>query len=214
MRLILKKIVILGSGGFAREACLHVLDCFEKIEIVFYDDFAKNSETQVKEKIYQVYNSFNSLKNDGFEKFIVGVGIPASKKILTVKAIEQGLIPHETIIHPRALIQDAQIGRGGLICPGVMVTTNVTIQDYVVLNLNSTVGHDSTIGTYVTCNPGSSVSGKCIIHEGVYFGVGAATKEGVDIAKDVTIGGQAFVTKTITTPNSTWIGIPAKQLNR
>lgn len=210
----MKKLVILGCGGFAREACLHTLDTFNNIEIVFYDDFPKTCHLEIIGKKFEIFSSFEELKKKGFSSFIIGVGIPDVKSVLVEKALKNGLHPHDSIVHPKAIIQDAKIGKGGVICPGVILTTNITIGDYVVLNLNSTVGHDSIVNDFTTCNPGSSISGMCILDQGIYFGVGAATKEGVSIAKNSIIGGQAFVTKSISKEGSTWIGIPAKELTR
>jgi sugar O-acyltransferase (sialic acid O-acetyltransferase NeuD family) len=208
----LKKILILGAGGFAREACLHILDTVSNCDIAFYDDFPKSDNLKIKNKVFKIYKNFEFAQSEGFKEFIIGVGIPNTKILLTKKAFESGLQAHDTIVHPKAHIQDAQIGVGGIICPGVILTTNITIGDFVVLNLNTTIGHDAFIGDFSTCNPGASISGLCRLEESVYFGVGAATKEGISISEGVTIGGQAFVTKSITISGSTWVGVPAKEL--
>jgi sugar O-acyltransferase (sialic acid O-acetyltransferase NeuD family) len=208
----LNQLVILGCGGHARETCLHVLDTFPSADIVFYDNFSKSAEVIIKKKAFCVYSDLEQIKKNGFTEFIVGVGLPKVKQKLVKEALESGLSPASTIIHPSAVVQDANVGKGGLIAPGVVVTTSVTLGDFVILNYNCTVGHDSKIGNFTTCNPGSNISGNCLLGESIYFGVGAAVREGLSICNHVTIGGKAFVTKSISEENSTWIGLPAKKV--
>lgn len=46
-----------------------------------------------------------------------------------------------------------EIGKGCIFCAGVMITTNVQIKDFVILNLQCTVGHDTVINDYAAFMP-------------------------------------------------------------
>lgn len=210
----IQHFIILGGGGFGRETAHHLLDIHPNAQLVFVDESSKNSVLKIGEREFPVMNDWSALKKVPNAKFIVGVGIPATKKIMVKKALEFNLTPAPTQIHPLARVQDAKVGVGGLICPGVVVTCNVQIGDYVVLNLNATVGHDSILGDYVTCNPSACISGFTTLSEGVLFGVGAATKEGVSIAANCTVGGKAFVNKDVNEEGLTLVGVPAVALKK
>jgi UDP-3-O-[3-hydroxymyristoyl] glucosamine N-acyltransferase len=115
------------------------------------------------------------VKNWNFEEnypFIVAVGNPQIKKTLVKKALESGLLPSETIVDPSAIVlmDKKKLGKGGMISPGCVVTSNITFGDYVTLNLNTTVGHDTRIGSYCTTNPGVHISGQIEIGSCNEFG--------------------------------------------
>lgn len=199
-------IVILGAGGLAREVFWHLRDAYS--EFVFVDDVNPNPQVTLQGVSYPVVTNWDFT---GFPKqFVVGVGSPNAKRIMVRKAIEAGLTPAPTYIHPRALVQDAKIGMGGVITPGCVVTTNVTIGDYVVLNLNTTVGHDAVIGDFVQVNPGCHISGNVVLEEGASLGTGCAVIEGKTVAKDVIVGAQAAVVKNLYA--GTYVGVPAKPI--
>ena len=100
---------------------------------------------------------------------------------------------------------------GVIICPGAIVTVNVTLGRHVHLNLNATVGHDSTIGDYTTVSPGAAVSGNVTIGKRCYIGTGAVIIEKINICDDVIIGAGAVVVKHIT-ESGTYVGVPAKKI--
>lgn len=204
--------IILGGSGHARETALHLLDINPQSRLVFLDEFPKAATLELRGSTYPILSNWADAAKISGARFIVGVGVPSVKKIMVQKALAKGLVPAATQVHPTAVVQNAELGLGGMIAPGAVVTTNVKIGDYVVLNTNCTVGHDAVIGDFVTCNPGSNVSGNTTLGSGVYFGVGAATKEGVSIAPDCTVGGKAFVHKSVSTPGVTLVGVPAAPL--
>lgn len=216
--------VILGAGGMAREVICHLKDLFHSMSsnaenffnIVLVDDFTDLTEVSIGDKKYEVIKNWDFKKFDKIVGFLVGVGNPNLKKQMVEKAIAAGLSPAPTLVHPKALVQNGAntIGLGGVICPGVTITTNVFIGDYVLLNLNCTVGHDAVIENYVTANPGCHISGNTLIGEGSTLGTGTAVREKIKISNGVTTGAQSCVVKNIDKNNITVTGVPAKELVR
>lgn len=218
----MKRIVILGDGELAREVYWHVVGTHPSSQPVFADDYSDRTEIRMGQFVVPVIKDwcFDALcdpaptGSDNEIGFVVGVGKAQFKKDLVEKALAAGLRPAPTIIHPRALVQgcDCVIGVGGVITPGSILTVNVKIGDYVILNLNTTVGHDAIIGDYVTCNPGCHVSGYVTVGEGASLGTGTAVRQGITIAAGVVTGAQACVVKNIDEPGITVAGVPAKKL--
>lgn len=209
----MSRYAILGAGGFAKEACLYILDIDPHAEVFFIDDRPQSQTIKLKGRDFKITSDWSWAAATGAQ-FTIGVGIPKTKMVLVAKALQAGMKPAPTLIHPTAVAPDPHFGVGGIICPCAVITADVKLGDYVLINCNTVIGHDSVLGNYVTCNPNSNVSGKTNMGSGVYFGVGAATKEGVSIANDVVVGGQAFVTKDIQEPGVTVVGVPAKQLSK
>jgi sugar O-acyltransferase (sialic acid O-acetyltransferase NeuD family) len=207
----MKTIIILGAGGFAREAYFHLLGS-EYQNFVFVDESAKANELVLGTKRHKVINDwdFSSVDSD---RFLVAVGNPKAKLAMSNKAISRGLRPAESFIHPRAIVQDAEVGLGGIITPGCIVTTNVKIGNYVLLNLNCTVGHDTIIGDFVTVNPGCHISGNTVIANNVLLGTGTAIRENIKIGDSIITGAQAAVVTNLDEPG-TYVGVPARALRR
>jgi len=212
-------IVILGGGGHARETYWHILETWPCAKIVFVDDVTDITELVMGNETVPVikdwrFDTFLSSSEEGSRGFIIGVGNPGVKRVLVEKALGSGLEPLATVIHPRALVQgaDCRIGVGGLIAPGCIVTTHVTLGDYALLNLNCTVSHDSVVGDYATLSPGCSVSGNVTLGSGVFLGTGTVVREQISIASRVTTGAQTCVVKNIDEPGITVAGVPAKKL--
>jgi len=211
------KVAILGASGFAKEVACNLLDLgINRSNIFFVDDFSDKTELEFNYKGAVAASLI--VKNWDFtifnvEGFVIGVGDPKTKEQLVAKAKHANINPISTIVHPSANLQGARIGVGGVIASNVVVTSDVVIGDFVILNLGTTVGHDAQIDDYVTCNPLAAISGRVTIGKGCLIGVSAAIREGVRIGENTIVGGQAFVLNDIAS-NSVVAGVPAKPLLR
>jgi len=220
------KIAILGAGGLAKELFWNIRDVYPEMDFWFVDDTAdrKKRNLKIKDEEFGIirdwsFPTFDSkfLKQcDGknirerlHPDFLVGVGDPKIKKLLVKKALDAGLIPADTFIHPRAMAQDAEIGVGGSFSAGSYVTANIKIGDYVTLNGVLSIGHDSVIGDYTTINPGVSISGNVKIGEGCVIGSGTVIKEGLELPPGTITGAQAAVVKPVEGENKILVGVPA-----
>ncbi len=96
-----------------------------------------------------------------------------------------------------------------MVCAGVRVTTNIHLGQHVHLNINATVGHDSSIGDFVSVNPLASISGDCVIEDEVLIGVGGVVLNGVTVGRASVVGGSACVVKDVP-PGVVVKGIPAR----
>ena len=143
----------------------------------------------------------------------LAIGSPIIKKKVLNK-ITNPLIDYPTLIHPSVWIGDEEfvdIGKGCILCAGVMVTTNVQIRNFVILNLQCTVGHDTRINDYAAFMPTVNISGEVIVGEGVYVGTGAKIINQLEIGDNTIVGAGATVTKSLPS-NCTAVGSPAKPI--
>ncbi len=197
-------IVILGSGGFAREAYFHLRDA--GISSVFFDTHSSRESVVIAEQEVEVVKKPMQILN---HRFIACIGDPKARQAAVRDALEAGLKPAPTFIHPKAITYDVQFGVGGIVTPFCIITTHVKIGNYALINWHTSVGHDTTIGDFVTAYPGSRISGNVAIGDRVLIGAGAFIKQGHSIASDVIIGAQAAVVKDITKAG-TYSGVPAR----
>ena len=91
-------------------------------------------------------------------RYVIGIGNGAVRRKIDRHATGLGL-EAATLIHPRATLGRhlIQVGAGGVICAGVVLTTNIRLGRHVHLNLNVTVGHEAVIGDYVSIFPGDDL---------------------------------------------------------
>lgn len=209
----MKDIAVFGVGGFGREVLTMIQDINKVIptyEILgFFDDGHEKGET---------VNGFPVLgKIEELNKWptpicvVVSLGSPTIRKKV-IEKIHNANVSFPTLIHPSVIIGDSnyvKIGRGCIICAGVIITTNTTIEDFVILNLQCTVGHDVVIKNYASFMPACNISGEVTIEEGVYCGTGVKFINQTLIGENAIIGAGAVVTTSIPA-NCTAVGVPAR----
>jgi sugar O-acyltransferase (sialic acid O-acetyltransferase NeuD family) len=140
---------------------------------------------------------------------VVGLGNPAPKRRI-VDRLRAHSAGFPSIVHPNAVVgRYVEIGEGCILCPGVIITTDVRVGCFVTFNFDLTVGHDATIDDYVTLAPGVHISGYVKVREGADLGAGAVTIPSVEIGAWSVIGAGAAVTQDLP-PNCTAVGVPAR----
>ena len=209
------KIAILGTGGFAREMATLIQDINNKDSIYELVGFVDNSiEKGTLINGYPVIGNDEEINQTNEPiGLVLAFGEPKIKMKVRSK-FSNPLVSFPTIIHPSAIVGDrklVEIGDGCIICASVIITTNIKIKDYVTLNLQCTVGHDTIIDSYSSFMPSCNISGEVHIGEGVYCGTGVKIINQTDIGEHSIIGAGAVVAKSIPA-YCTAVGVPAKPI--
>jgi sugar O-acyltransferase (sialic acid O-acetyltransferase NeuD family) len=210
----MEKIAIFGAGGFGRE--VHML--IEQINkakptfdfIGYFDDGLEKGKDI---NGYPVLGGMDVLNNIGEISLVVAVGDPGIKRKI-IRKITNPKVKYPTLIHPGVLIGDMnynRIGKGCIICAGVIITVNVDIGDHVILNLSCTVGHDTIIKDFCSFMPTVNISGEVVIEDAVFVGTGTKIINQTSIGKNTIVGAGAVVVKPIP-ENCTAVGSPAKPI--
>lgn len=210
----MKKIAIIGAGGFGREVKT-ILDSINKVSLL-YEFIGYFDDGKVKGEMinnFPILGGIDDLNNfDADLDIVIALGDPRTKKKIIDK-IGNNKINFPNIIHPSVMISDdaVKIGKGNIICGGTIITCNIEIKDFVILNLSCTVGHDTVIGSYSSFMPSVNISGEVVIEDGVYVGTGAKIINQLTIGKNTIVGAGAVVSKSLP-ENCTAVGIPAKPI--
>ena len=213
----MKDIAIFGVGGFGREV-LTLIEDINRLDhrwniVGFFDDGHEKGEIVNGLPVLGKTDDLNGWKTP--LAMAVSIGNPKVKKRIIEKIINP-YVCYPTLIHPNVVIGSqkyVKIGRGCIICAGNILTTNIEIGDFVILNLCCTVGHDTVIKDYAAFMPSCNVSGEVVIEEGVYCGTGVKIINQTSIGEYATVGAGAVVTKPIP-GHCTAVGVPAKPLLR
>lgn len=211
----MKDIAIFGVGGFGREVLALILD-INHVEpqwniVGFFDD---GYEKGMNINGYPTLGSAEDLnKWETDIAIVISIGSPVIKKKI-LDNIHNPKVSYPTLIHPSVWIGDrnyVKIGKGCIFCAGVMITTNIVIKDFVIINLQCTVGHDTVINDYAAFMPSVNISGEVNIGEGVYVGTGAKIINQLEIGDYTIVGAGAVVSKTLPA-HCTAVGVPAKPI--
>jgi acetyltransferase EpsM len=210
----MKKVIMLGGGGFAREVLdtIHVInahtdDAIEPIGFV-YD--SGESDAGVLIHGIPVLGEISCLKNVDLNEVLLvsAVGRSVWRRKMVEEARSLGA-RFMSVIHPTAIISKwSKIGEGAIIQRFCGINTEVVVGDFFVANAYTGVGHDTVIGDYVHINPNVNISGGTVIGHDVFIGV-KATVFPVTIGEGAVIGACALVTKDVP-PNMMAKGIPAR----
>lgn len=184
----MKKIIIVGAGGFGRELLWWIKDINKvekKWEIAGFIDDNPNA-LDGYDCDYPIIGSIKDWQPKDDEEFALAFGSPALKRKI-VNILKNKGARFATIIHPTAMLSEfAKVGEGLIMFPNSKISCNSTIGAFVTL-LATPIGHDTTIGDFTV------ISGGCNIVRNVNIGKDVFLAAGVCIAQDVQIGDGAYL---------------------
>ena len=204
-------MLIVGAKGFAKEV-LEVLHQLKQLDnLVFYDDvnddvpaflYGQFPVLKSKEAAAHYFKTVDSC-------FTIGIGNPILRKKMALEFQAIGGCFTSTI-SPLAQIGHYGniISEGSNIMTGTVITNDVKIGVGTLINLNCTIGHDTTVGKYVEICPNVNISGHCVIDDGVFIGTSATILPKVHIGKNSVVAAGAVVSKDVPA-NVMVAGIPA-----
>lgn len=212
----MRPLAIFGAGGFAREVRELVRDINEEKpqwEIIgFLSDEPSTWGTAVND--LPVLGGQPWLEARSKDAAVVlGIGGPAAKYRITERL--KGVVREwPRLIHP-SVITSAYVtyGEGVVITAGNILTANIQLASFTMLNLACTVGHDCVLGNFVTVAPGVNISGNVRVGDGCDIGTGASIVQGVELGEWSIVGAGAVIAKSLPS-NCTAVGVPAKVIKQ
>lgn len=209
----MKKIIIVGAGGFGRELLQWCKDINSKeptwIIKGFIDD---NPDSLVGiECDYDIIGSIADWQPKHDQVFAIGIAEPSEKKKVVELLVSRGaeFVP---VIHPTASIGSfSSIGAGVVLYPSSRVTVNAYIGDYVVILDQTVVGHDATIGEYSTICGSCGINGQVSIGKEVFIGSHSTIVPKMRIGNKTYIGAGSVVVSNIKDGVKVF-GVPARRI--
>jgi len=205
-------IAIYGAGGFGRETAVLIQQInaisLQWNVIGFFDDALPN-KTEVDG--LPVLGGINELNQ--YHKSIaltVAIADPVLRKSIVSK-IHSPTIFYPLLIHPSAIVtlNRNEIGKGSIITANCILTTGISIGNFVIVNLATTLGHDVVLGDYCSIMPGCHISGNCKIGECTMMGTGSRMLQNLTIGKRCKIGAGAVLINSAQ-DDVTIVGVPGR----
>lgn len=212
----MKKIAVIGGGGFGQEVFCIWRDILESQDINyefvgFYDD-----NLDVEANVYgKVVGTIDDLNQIDFDlEVAIAIGNPKYLDLISKKLINPNL-SFPNVIHPTVSFLDkttTALGQGNIFSIHSIVSCNVTIGDFNVFNTRATLGHDDVIGNYNVFSPNAQISGTVTIGNSNFFGFNCGVIQGKKIGERNMIGAGAVLLRSIK-DDGTYIGVPAKKMS-
>lgn len=169
----MRKLVIVGAGGFGREAAWvveRINATVPSFELLGFCDDAENKREGMCGG-YPLLGPFASVKaRTGTVGFFCAIGNNRVRQDVFALGRAQGHEP-VTLLDPGAVIAHAvEIGKGSFVGIGSVVSVGSVIGEGVLVNHQVCVGHDVNVDDFAQLCPGVCVSGGCAIGEGALLG--------------------------------------------
>jgi sugar O-acyltransferase (sialic acid O-acetyltransferase NeuD family) len=208
----MKKMHIVGAGGFGRELHSWALRHPAHGRDWRFAGFLDDNPDALKE--YGRFAPVTGLRGHlpGPDcVYLCGLGLPAVKARLTEPLLQAGAefisLIHESVI----LGERIRLGRGVILCPGAVLTCDITLGDFVTINLSTTIGHDVTVGDWTTVSSQCDLTGHVKVAEGVFIGSKASVINSRTIGSGSLVGAGAIVVRDVPS-GATVAGNPAATL--
>ena len=209
-------LVIFGAGGLGREVLLLLQQLNESHPTWdvrgFYDDQTPATPTVAGLPYLGTSTDLNATP----QPLAVAVAVGSSAgRAAVVERLSSPLLSFPTLVHPRVALAPRQriaLGEGCIIQQGCILTCDIVLGRFVVLNLGCTVGHDAVLDDFCSLMPHANMSGAAQLGAGAYLGTNTTVIQGVRIGENTIVGAGAVAVRDLPA-NITAVGVPAKAIH-
>jgi sugar O-acyltransferase (sialic acid O-acetyltransferase NeuD family) len=212
------KIAIVGAGGFAREVEWLIKDIGREramrqtMEPLSVAGFLVSDPSQRGKNDSEALGDFSWLRQNRLDGLAMGIGNPTVR--LKLAAELQSEFPNlkwPALIHPSVKYDSSSctFAEGVIICAGNILTVNVRVERFAMINLSCTVGHETIIGEGTVINPLCAISGGVKIGKKCLIGTHSAILQDLSIGDGAVVASGAMVHRSVLA-GVTVMGVPAK----
>lgn len=208
----MKDIVIVGSGGLAKEVKCLIDDINGQAPewnlLGFIDDWGRQKGEEIigGKAVIGTIDDLNAMNKEIYAT--IAIGTPGWIKDATEKIVAPN-IKFPNLVHPTAIVRNsAKIGFGNILTAFVFVSCDAEIGNFNLFNGYIGIGHDTKIESFNVFGPNVKVSGNVTIGNGNFWGLNSCILQGKSVGNNNRIGACSFVMRDIK-DDSFYFGIPA-----
>lgn len=212
----MKEFCIVGAGGFGREFLFQTMNDTSFVSEYSFSGFVDddNSILNVVSEEGILGNITNLCHMEREMACFLCIGNPHVRRKLYEKISKNRNIYFPSYINEKTIIsKTTKVGQGSILCYGTIPTVNITVGNFVIINLSCTVGHDVIIEDFSTLYPSVNVSGNVRIGGLTEIGTGTQIIQGKNVGTNSIVGAGSVIVKDID-DNVVAVGAPARVIKK
>jgi sugar O-acyltransferase (sialic acid O-acetyltransferase NeuD family) len=208
------ELLIVGSGGFARETAEAVRALNAQRPAWLLRGFLDDDPDRHGETVggLPVLGPVELVGERSEAAVVIATGRPDNyvSRRLIADRLDLDDERYATIVHPAASVgETCRVGAGSILLAHVDLTADVVIGRHVAVMPQVVAPHDTEVGDFATLTSGVRVGGGCLISEGAYVGSGACLLQGIEVGPWAMVGMGSVVTRDVPAARL-WHGAPAR----
>ncbi|MGC9451325.1 MAG: acetyltransferase [Oceanipulchritudo sp.] len=212
----MKRLVIIGAGGFGREVAQWARACpawRREWDISGFLDDRPDAMDPFPELGLPILGNTVDYEPGKDEVFLCALGNPSLRARMRQRFTERGA-GFTRLIHESCLVgRGVELDPGVILCPGVVLTCDIHIGANTALNVHTAAGHDARIGADCQISSFCDITGYVRIGDRVFMGSRCSIIPGRRVGEGATVGAGSVVVSNVP-PEVTVFGNPARLLAR
>ncbi len=128
---------------------------------------------------YPVLGKCEDLTGLGEIWAVCAIGFGRTRKKIIHQVERYKNVMFATLVDPKAEVgRTCKVFEGSIICANSVLISNVNIGSHTIINLDCTIGHDSSIRDFVTVYPSVNIFGNCFVGSCSELGTGIHIMQG------------------------------------
>jgi len=169
-----RRILIVGAGGFGREVLLWARDAWPahaaKIAGFLSADADRLNGHAESLPVIADPTAFEPSPGD---VLLLAIGIPQTRRHVAESLLARGA-EFVTLVHPTAIVAPkARVGAGSIVCPYAIVSDSASLGRFALLNYHASLGHDASVGDFAVLSPYATLGGNARVGVDVFMGMHA-----------------------------------------
>ncbi|HYE10127.1 MAG TPA: transferase, partial [Patescibacteria group bacterium] len=180
----MKSILIIGAGGLGKETVDLIRDIGGYEIAGFLDDNVEKKDRVING--VPVLDTVDRLEQYGnVEDIVIAIANPAIRRKIYEYSSAMGF-RYPNLVHPMVVRgSNVKMGMGNIIYAYSILSTDVMLQDFVIINPQCGIGHESGIGSFTTLYWNVHVGGNTSILESCELGSKACVIQGLHVMDNV-----------------------------
>jgi sugar O-acyltransferase (sialic acid O-acetyltransferase NeuD family) len=217
-----RRLIIICAGGRAGEVSSYLRDIQQTGESIVIEGYVDDHRFDAVFEGAPILGGIEQLRKlvdtnrDREIHYLTAIGDNRARADLVrrIEALGVANLKPWTLRHPTSIIGHAvDIGAGSCIAPSAVITAHARIGEHCIVNVMSSISHDSTLESFVNVNAGVSIGAHVTLGEGSFIGSGATVTNDIQVGEWSVIGAGAVVTDDVPS-HVTVAGAPARIVQR